>query len=177
MTDRVFLRVNDVVLVNSETVNPPPPNPPPNPPPPPPPVTPTDKPHPISWLSGGNLTGTMGNPIPANGIPGDHVVSYYYAFAPSDQGLTFSAAGQSIDGIPPWTWAWLARNYDGSGEVTTPVRYSGSNVANVADVQVAALRAQGLAGVFFCEQPSAPGSWNRYAQVNPGAVIAPPRGR
>ncbi len=167
MTDRVFLRVNDIVLVNTEAVAPTPPPPPP----PPPVVTPlvtTNKPLPIGVNYGGDLTGTEGNANEARvyNILAGTVTRWRYSGAGRKQ---FTSGGLSTNNAPPAVWIWL-ENARGVYQ-TAPARILGQNTAPLEPVDV-------NGDVWFCEQIEADTGteWNRYAQVNPGSTITPGRG-
>ena len=162
---RVFLRVDGEVLINTEAVTPDPQPPvlPPSKPPEVPPVA-SGKPLPIGQMFGPALEG-KGNPQITNNIPANCIVSYHYRLRPQDTFLEFRAAGQSTNGTPNQTWAWLSVT-PGGNPIGLYENVSGSNVAVVPldAMQIRMLMDWGVAALWFNEQPSDP--CNRYAQVN-----------
>lgn len=83
--------------------------------------------------------------------------------------LEFLSAGLSTNNAPPAVWVWLENT--NRGYLTTPVRIGGNNTAPIPAIDV-------NGEVWFCEQIEAEPNttWNRYAQVLPGAA-APTAGR
>ncbi len=154
----VFLRVDGVVMVNTETANPPPPPPPP----PPAPVIPftSDKPAPNGINYGPDLTGTEGAAAKVYNIFAGSVTKWRYSGTGRKQ---FQSAGLSTNNAPPNVWVWVE---NGFGYLTRPVKISGQNTAPVDPIDVSG-------EVWFCEQIEAEPNttWNRYAEVAPGAAV------
>lgn len=141
-----------------------------DPPPPPyvPPVITGPSPPPRAGLIIGPELAGKGNPSMQSSIPGNCVVAYKYVVQIGDSALEFRVAGQSQNGTPPDTWAWVSHS-PGGNPITPYEHVSGANVG-VCTVPSSVIGQE----LWINEQPSE--VCNRYAQVNAGAGLST-RGR